>query len=96
MDEKVKAQVVTKVITSKDLRKAAKVENLTDEEERVLRMRYGVTESRSAVLERKGQNNKEIRAKLALIEREILDELNRRNPAPKSPKEKIIERMKKM
>ena len=68
-----KRHTTTVVTTKTDIREALAQGVLTPEEERVLRMRHGISEKPSAVLELKGQHHEETRAKLAMIENLLLE-----------------------
>ncbi len=61
-------------ITKSDVRSAIKAGVLTQEEERYIRLRYGISEGPSAKIVRRGQDNAEARAKLALIEASMMPE----------------------
>ena len=89
-------------VHDKDLGAAFRQANLNREEELVLRMRHGIAEPRTAVLEYRGQHIPEIAAKLAMMEASALDALRGgHTPAPEDPREsamkaKIIERLKRL
>jgi len=53
---------------------------LTPEEEMVVRMRQGLSEGHDHMLPQRGQTNAETRAKLALIEATLLEDLYGRGP----------------
>jgi hypothetical protein len=53
---------------------------LTHEEEMVVRMRQGLSEGHEHVLPRRGQTHAETRAKLALIEATLLEDIYGRGP----------------
>ncbi len=69
---------------------------LTAEEERVVRMRYGIGLRPEDKLELRGQQNPETRAQLARIEQQALEALSeRRGPAPNQRvKAHILSRLK--
>ena len=60
-----------------DVENALKQVELTREEEIVVRMRYGHTVSRSTPLEFRGQQDRELAVKLAMIEADALAEVRR-------------------
>jgi hypothetical protein len=92
---KTNSHVLTR--TKVDFKTAVRRANFTIEEEKVVRMRKGISEERKNNLEMKGQNIPEIKAKLAFIEKALLDEMRGINPPEaKSTKERIIERLKRM
>lgn len=66
------AQRTTSLSTAA-LRRAFEQQVVTQREEQVLRMRYGIHESGDHVLEGKARDNEELRAKLAMIEIDLLD-----------------------
>jgi DNA-directed RNA polymerase sigma subunit (sigma70/sigma32) len=94
-----KRHSTTTVTTKTDIREALAQGVLTPEEERVLRMRHGISEKPSAVLELKGQAHEETRAKLAMIENLVLETV-RGGVAPSeerknsSQKQHIINRLR--
>lgn len=62
----------TVVRTRVELDQALRRAQLTAEEENVLRMRYGVPLDPTAPLELRGQAQPEVRAQLALLEKQLL------------------------
>ena len=77
--------VVTRTTDTKErMRETLAKAKLTQEEENVLRMRHGVSEPGGHRLETRGQDNPETRAKLALLEKSIIDAMRRR-PDPTDP-----------
>ena len=62
-------------LTKRDVRLAMKKARLSREEELVLRMRLGVTESPSSDLEFRGTGGDELATKLAMMEREALNQM---------------------
>ncbi|MFT5434862.1 MAG: DNA-directed RNA polymerase sigma subunit (sigma70/sigma32) [Myxococcota bacterium] len=94
----------TTVTTRVNVREALERANtaaLTDVEEKVLRMRHGAAARPDAPLGLKGQQFAETRAKLAMIEELVLEQMRR--PAPKpaaaapeadSTKDHIIRRLR--
>jgi len=82
-----------KVITRADVRNMINAGNLTEEEERFIRMRYGISEGPSAKIMRRGQDNPETRAQLALIEASMIpDGLTQVNETVKN---RIISRLRR-
>ena len=71
--EEKRNSTTTTVTTKTDIRKALAQGVLTPEEERVIRMRHGISEKPSAALELKGQQFEEVRAKLAMMENSLLE-----------------------
>jgi hypothetical protein len=63
----------TTSLSTAALRRAFEEQVVTQREEQVLRMRYGIHESGDHVLESKARDNQELRAKLAMIEIDLLD-----------------------
>lgn len=84
----------------RDLVEALRQGQLNREEELVLRMRHGISEPGSTPLTFRGQEVPEIKAKLALIEADLLSRL-RPEPAAESTgddalKAHIIDRLKRL
>lgn len=77
-------QTRTATQTVEQVREAMHRTRLTQEEENVLRMRMGIGEPGDHELEFRGQDNPETRAKLAMLERTLLDAMRRR-PDPNAP-----------
>ena len=77
-------QTRTATQTVEQVREALNRPGLTQEEENVLRMRMGIGEPGSHELEFRGQNHPETRAKLAMLERTLLEAMRRR-PDPNAP-----------
>ena len=69
---------------------------LTDLEEKVIRMRYGISESDSAPLQFRGQSNPETRVKLAMMEQEFLSETRDIDPERKAKKDRLIEKLQNL
>ncbi len=89
-----KTQTEVRVITRADVRNVINTVDMTQEEERFLRLRYGVSEGPEAPIVRRGQENMETRAKLALIEASMLPAgLSQVNEAVKS---RIIRRLQEL
>lgn len=94
MDRKSKTETVTVTVTKADVRRAIQQGRLTEEEERYVRIRFGISEPPSAPLPRRGQAFEETRARLALIEAELLGD---RLPPVRDPlKERIIKRLREI
>jgi DNA-directed RNA polymerase sigma subunit (sigma70/sigma32) len=93
----------TVVGTKVDIREALTEGVLMPEEERIVRMRYGISENKSTKLELCGQEDPETRAKLAMIEQQALEAMSRapRHARPVSVrkmgdrKQSIIERLRR-
>lgn len=77
-------QTRTAAPTVETVREALHRADLTQEEENVLRMRMGIGEAASHELEFRGQSHPETRAKLAMLERTLLEAMRRR-PDPDAP-----------
>ena len=90
-----------KTVTSRDVQKALRKASLSREEELVLRMRLGVTESLSTPLEFRGNSSDELATKLAMMEREALGKMRPR-PVSQTPpegqalKNLIVEELKRI
>ncbi|NOZ02275.1 MAG: hypothetical protein GXP54_10360 [Deltaproteobacteria bacterium] len=96
MDRKTKIETTAKsiVLTKADVRNAIRNGELTDEEERYTRMRFGISEPPEAPLPRRGTRFPETRAKLAFIEASMAADLV---PTASNPvKERIIERLREL
>lgn len=91
-----------RVTERKDLGMAFREARLSRDEELVLRMRHGIAEPRTAVLEFRGQHDEELSAKLALMEIAALDELAAMGVAPRQTAreaaltQSVIERLKRI
>ncbi len=84
--------VKTDTITRADVRNAINAGVLTIEEERYIRLRYGISEGPTATIVRRGQDNPTTRATLAMIEASMVPEqLTQVNQAVKS---RIINRLR--
>ena len=68
-----KTTTTTTTTTRVDVRKAFADGRMTPEEERVIRMRHGISEKKGAELQQKAIPNDEVRAKLAMIEKMAMD-----------------------
>lgn len=96
MDRKTKIQTKTEpvVLTKADVRHAMQRGELSEEEERFTRMRFGISEPLSAPLPRRGIEFDETRAKLAFIEASMVANLV---PSTSNPiKERIIQRLREL
>ncbi len=94
MDRKTKTETCTKTltVTKADIRRAIQEGRLTEEEERYVRIRFGLSEPPSAPLPWRGQAHDETRAKIALMEAALVGD---RLPPPQDPlKAKIIRRLR--
>ena len=78
------------------LRQLIRKGGLTDLEEKVIRMRYGISESDSAPLQFRGQSNPETRVKLAMMEQEFLSETRDVDPERKAKKDRLIEKLQNL
>jgi hypothetical protein len=97
VDTKTKTGVKTNVatLTRADVRSAIRMGGLSDEEERYVRMRFGISEGPESKLSRRGAEFPETRAQIALMEANML--ARQGTPATSNPvKERIIERLKKI
>lgn len=91
-DTRVKTEPVT--LTKADVRTAIRQGQLSEEEERYIRMRFGISEPVDASLPRRGMQFDETRAKLAFIEASMVADLV---PSTSNPvKERIIQRLKEL
>ena len=79
-------------LTKADVRTSIQMGQLSDEEERYVRMRFGISEPASAVLSRRGTTFPETRARLALIEAGLV--ADRLPPATNPVKQRIIDRLR--
>jgi len=94
-----KDTTTTKTTTRIDVRKKLAEGRLDPLEERVVRMRHGITEKPGAELQLKHIPNDEVRARLAMIEKMALDRMSgQKAPAPRAEthrKDHIIERLRR-
>ena len=98
-DKRKTTTIETKVNVRKAFSEAVRDARMTDEEERVIRMRHGLGLASGDALELRGQSFAETRAQLAMIEKEALDVLRRGPPTPEpeantSVKARIIARLR--
>ena len=78
------------------LRKLIRQRVLTDQEEQVIRMRYGISEPEVTKLHFRGQNHEETRIKLAMMEQEFLSEMRNTDPERAAKKEAIVEKLRNL
>lgn len=83
--------VKTDTITKADVRNAINAGVLTAEEERYIRLRYGISEGPTAAIVRRGQDNVATRATLAMIEASMVPE--RLSQVNETVKSRIISRL---
>lgn len=95
-------KTTTTTVTRVNVREALDRGVVTPEEERVLRMRHGIGEKPSARLGLKGQENPEVRAKLAMIEQMAIEAMRQAATKPAaaatpvaSRKAQILERLRR-
>jgi hypothetical protein len=95
VDKKIETKTI--VLTKGDVRRAIRDGALDLEEERCVRIKFGLSEPRTATLSRKEQGkNRELRAKVAMIEAMTLEELGI-EPTPSNPVlAHIISRLRNM
>ena len=96
MDQKTRTATTTTVatLTRADVRAAIHSGRLSDEEERCVRMRFGISEPGETKLSRRGADFPETRAQLAMMEAGALTHLA--PPIPMNPlKQRIIAKLKK-
>jgi len=92
---KTKTQVSVQTRTQADV--ALRSAGLYAEEEKVLRMRYGIPMDLQATLEMRGQDHDETRAQLAQLEQRALAAVTAPQPGVDSDRRAaIIERLRKM
>lgn len=92
MDRKTETRTRTVTLTKADVRRAIRQGQLTEEEERYVRIRFGLSEPPSAPLPRRGQAFEETRAKIALMEAALLGD---NVPPARDPlKARIIKRLR--
>ena len=84
--------------TRREVERAMRRADLSREEELVLRMRHGIVASASTPLEFRGQGQREIAAKLALIEAEAVAAMRPRSAQTEDDKLKsdIIDKLKNL
>jgi len=78
------------------LRKLIRQRVLTDQEEQVIRMHYGISEPEATRLQFRGQKHEESRIKLAMMERDYLAELRDVDPERAARKARIIEKLRSL
>ena len=88
-------------VTRRELKKAIRKADLTREEELVLRMSAGISESGNTPLEFRGQQDEQLSTKLAMMEAAALDTMRPRSVAPVALdghelKSAIVNRLKKL
>jgi hypothetical protein len=94
LDENTRKEVKTTVVTltRADVKKAIRTGSLTDEEERYVRARFGISEPRTAAVPRRGTAFAETRARLALMEAGLV--ADRLPETAGTLKDRIISRLK--
>jgi hypothetical protein len=86
--------VKSETLTVADVRASIGLGRLSEEEERYVRMRFGISEPRTAQLARRGAEFPETRARLALMEASLVAD---RLPTTGNPvKDRIIDRLRKL
>jgi len=96
VDPKTKTETGTDLLTltKADVREAIRCGELNEAEERYVRMRFGISESPEAALPRRGAAFPETRAKLALMEANMVADLV---PSTSNPvKERIVQRLREL
>jgi DNA-directed RNA polymerase sigma subunit (sigma70/sigma32) len=98
VDPKTRTETTTQVktLTRADVRQAIQAGRLTEEQERYVRVRFGLSEPREAPLARRGTAFPATRAAIALLEAEILAQ---QAPAPSASnpvKDRIVARLKQI
>jgi hypothetical protein len=78
------------------LSRALDAQPLDDKLEQILRMRHGVSEGPEAALRWRGQGHEETRIKLAMMEREYLNELREATTSPDllARKQRIVDKLR--
>lgn len=84
--------VKTNTVTKADIRETINAGQLTEEQERYVRLRYGISEGPTATIVRRGQKNQETRVKLALIEASMVPE--QLSQVNETVKNRIINRLR--
>ena len=96
MDRKTKTATGIKVgvLTRADVRAAIQLGRLSEEEERYVRMRFGISEPHEAEVARRRTEVAQTRAQVALIE---ADALARHVPPSGNPlKDRIVEKLRRL
>lgn len=81
-------------VTKKEIRKALAMGGFSAQEERFLRLRYGLGEPREAPLGRHRPPFVETRAAIAMYEKAALEHLRSRKSRPNPIRDKIIRKLK--
>lgn len=92
-----RTQTTQTTMERRELARLIRQRKLTDKQEQVLRMRYGVSEPHKARLQFRGEGVEETRIKLAMMEREFLGELRSETVADSEAdgrKARIIEKLR--
>ena len=92
-----RTQTTHTTMERRELARLIRQRKLTDKQEQVLRMRYGVSEPHKARLQFRGEAVEETRIKLAMMEREFMVELRADTagePELDSRKARIIEKLR--
>ena len=94
---------VREAVEAKEVGSAlSKARSLASEDEKVLRMRYGVPAQREALLPRHGEGDPDLRDELLVMEMELLRawrlhqrQLAQNSPRPSRTKDKIVRALRK-
>jgi hypothetical protein len=85
-------KTVERVLTKEEVARAIDKVELSPEEELVVRLRYGIGLEPDARLEYRGKGNEELEARLALIEKAILDMLE--DGVPQQADRSVLDKFK--
>jgi len=86
----------TTTLTRADVRAAIQAGKLTEEEERYVRMRFGINEPPETALQRRGTAFPQTRAYVSEMEAQVLARLAPTTPTDNPVKDRIIARLRRM
>jgi len=98
VEHKNKTEVKTRTVTltRADVRAAIQQERLTEEEERYVRLKFGISESPDVLLKRRGSAFPETVAQLASLEASAIARVTAADAVDTAVRDSIIERLRRM
>jgi len=94
VDRKTQVTAAVETLTIADVRTAIRQDLLSEEEERYVRMKFGISEPLTATLPRRGQAFPETRARLALMEAALVSDRLPAGTTGNPIKDRIIDRLR--
>ncbi len=94
MDRKTQVTAAVETLTVADVRTAIRQDLLSEEEERYVRMKFGISEPLTASLPRRGVQFPETRARIAMIEASLVADRLPSGTTGNPIKDRIIDRLR--